>query len=88
MLRNIAAAIDQLGLSDAFDAVYGSSAGALVATYFVAGGGMAQTHRFLIEHESTNPDKSLGTVPSMPFIFPVCFRTRLLAQLIPTFKAP
>ena len=46
MLRNIAAAIDQLGLSDAFDAVYGSSAGALVATYFVAGGGMAQTHRF------------------------------------------
>ena len=46
MLTNIAAAIDQLGLSDAFDAVYGSSAGALVATYFVAGGGMAKTHRF------------------------------------------
>ena len=45
----MAAALEQLGLSDAFDVVYGSSAGSLIGAYFVAGGGMAETHRFFLE---------------------------------------
>ena len=45
----MAAALEQLGLHDAFDVVYGSSAGALVGTYFVSGGGLAETHRFFLE---------------------------------------
>jgi hypothetical protein len=45
----MAAALEQLGLTDAFDVVYGSSAGALVGAYFVGGGGLPETQRFFEE---------------------------------------
>ncbi|EKX38161.1 hypothetical protein GUITHDRAFT_115708 [Guillardia theta CCMP2712] len=45
----MAAAIEHLGMQEAFDAIYGSSAGSLIGTYFVAGGGVQETHRFFLE---------------------------------------
>jgi hypothetical protein len=70
----MAAALEQLGLSDAFDVVYGSSAGALVGTYFVSGGGLAETHRFFLEVLCESGTTFLDTTRVLDFISGAPFR--------------